>query len=122
MTAERKVWRQVALMMFKDETVTISSALNSIQHKSRFWALEIDEFCVRRQVKGHKGEGKASSRSLARAKAASGARADGLARASTRTGQKGKETMGAGTPGSRETRLFRRLKGMPVRTHHEPHA
>ena len=31
-------------MMSKDETVTISSALKSIQDKSRLWAVEIDEF------------------------------------------------------------------------------
>ena len=68
MTAERKVWRQVALMMSKDETVTISSTLKSIQDKSRFWAVEIDEFCVRRQVKGHKGEGKHQSKGKTKGK------------------------------------------------------
>ncbi|CAE7365451.1 AHNAK, partial [Symbiodinium sp. CCMP2592] len=63
MTAERKVWRQVALNMAKDETLTISAALKEIQNNSRFWSMEIDEFCLRRhhtgQPKGpRKGRGK----------------------------------------------------------------
>ncbi|CAE6925506.1 MKK3 [Symbiodinium sp. CCMP2592] len=63
MTAERKVWRQVALNMAKDETLTISAALKEIQNNSRFWFMEIDEFCLRRhhtgQPKGpRKGRGK----------------------------------------------------------------
>ncbi|CAE7501276.1 unnamed protein product [Symbiodinium sp. CCMP2592] len=48
MTAERKVWRQVALNMAKDETLTISAALKEIQNNSGFWSMEIDEFCFRR--------------------------------------------------------------------------
>ncbi|CAE7766703.1 Rbm17 [Symbiodinium sp. CCMP2592] len=63
MTAERKVWRQVALNMAKDETLTITAALKEIQNNSRFWSMEIDEFCFRRhhtvQPKGpRKGKGK----------------------------------------------------------------
>ena len=118
MTAERKVWRQVALMMSKDEMVTISSALKSIQDKSRFWAVETDEFCVRRQVKGHKGEGKYQYKGKVKGKYEKPGKGKGgkwgkgkLAKASAKTGQKHKGKTGAGIPGS--SREIRRLHKAP---------
>ena len=100
MTAERKVWRQVALMMSKDETVTISSALKPIQDTSKFWAVEIDEFCVHRQVKGSKRDGKHHSKGKVKSKfdkpgkgkGGLWGKGKGLARANTRTRPKRTET------------------------------
>ena len=68
MTAERKAWRLLALHMAKDQTLSIGAALEDIRNNSRFWSMEIDEFCLRKThlpgPKGPrtKGKGKAQNK------------------------------------------------------------
>ena len=69
MTAERKAWRLLALHMAKDQTLSIGAALEDIRNNSRFWSMEIDEFCLRKThlpgpKKGPrtKGKGKAQNK------------------------------------------------------------
>ena len=56
MTSERKAWRLLARNMAKDETLSIGAALKDIRNNSRFWSMEIDEFCLRKtHLPGPKG-------------------------------------------------------------------
>ena len=105
MTAERKVWRQVALMMSKDETVTICSALKSIQDKSRFWAVEIDDSVSAARSR--------ATRAMASTKFDKPGKGKGVRWGKGKS--QGTKTMGVGITGNKETRLLRIPRQMHVR-------